>query len=210
MSTTYETRTQTRTDRFGGYSSFRSPVVEEEEEYKQTSTFFDDEETPEFEVQKNYSYARYDDVTTEEQERTMAMPNVIRQSKEKVQPVESESKVKLRARAKIAITVYSIILLSLIAFSIYNAVAINQMQALVDAKNQTYITESIVINDLLNEYNNLGSSDRILSEVEGEFIEPTENHIIRVSRGSMEEREETKIESNWFEELCEFLSGLFN
>ena len=84
------------------------------------------------------------------------------------------------------------------------------MQAIVAAKNQTYITESIVINDLLEEYNSLGSSDRILSEVEGEFIEPTESNIIRVSRGSMEEREETQIESNWFEELCQFLSGLFS
>jgi len=208
MSTTYETRTQTRTDRFGGYSSFRSPVVEEEEEYQQTSTFFDDEETPEFEVQKNYNFSRHEDVTTDEEQVTMAMPNVIR--KEKVQEIQSESKVKLRARAKIAITVYSIILLSLIAFAIYNAVAINQMQAIVAAKNQTYITESIVINDLLEEYNSLGSSDRILSEVEGEFIEPTESNIIRVSRGSMEEREETQIESNWFEELCQFLSGLFS
>ena len=210
MSTTYETRTQTRTDRFGGYSSYSNPLVEEEEEYRQTSTFFDDEETPEFEVQKNYNYSKYDDVTTEEQEVTMAMPNVIRQNREKVQSIESESKVKLRARAKIAITVYSIILLSLIAFAIYNAVAINQMQAIVAAKNQTYITETIVINDLLEEYNSLGSSDRILSEVEGEFIEPTESNIIRVSKSAMEERSETEIESNWFEELCSFLSGLFN
>jgi hypothetical protein len=109
----YETKTQTRTDRFGGYSSYRSPLYDEEDKYEQTSTFFDDEnESPEFEVQKNYNYARYDDVTTEEQETTMAMPSIVRKKEEKIQAIESGAKVKLRARAKIAITVYSIILLS--------------------------------------------------------------------------------------------------
>ena len=58
MSTTFETRTRTRTDRYGGYSSFSSNEQEDEVEYKSTS-FFDDEETPEFEVQKNYSMSAY-------------------------------------------------------------------------------------------------------------------------------------------------------
>lgn len=208
MSTTYETRT--RTDRYGGYSSYRSRIEDDEqEEYVQTSTMFDDNETPEYEVQKNYSMYSDEDVVQEDRRVTMAMPSVIRKSHE-VQEVVPQAKLKLRARGKIAITVYSIILLTLIAFAIYNAVAINQMQALVAAKNQTYITQSVVINDLLEEYNNLGSDERILEEVEGVFIEPTENHIVRVSLGSMEERPETSVESNWFEELCKFLSGLFN
>lgn len=205
MSTTYETRT--RTDRFGGYSSFRTQVAEDEEEYK-PSSIFDDEETPEFEVQKNYTMSRDEDVIQEESKVTMAMPSVIRKERVK-EEIVSQSKLKIRARGKIAITVYSIILLTLIAFAIYNAVTINQMQELVASKNQLYITESVVINDLLNEYNNLGSDERILDEVEGEFIEPTENHIVRVSLGSMEERPETVVESNWFEELCSFLSNLF-
>ena len=208
MSTTFETKT--RTNRYGGYSSFSNPAVEEEEEYKQTSTFFDEEdESPEYEFQTNYTMSKDYDIVDEEQSITMAMPNVIRKQKTEVQEVVSESKIKLRARGKIAITVYSIILLTLIAFAIYNAVSINQMQSIVAAKNQTYITESIVINQLLEEYNKLGSDERIKNEVEGEFIESNENHIIRVSKGSMEERPETIVESNWFEELCGFLSNLF-
>lgn len=205
MATTYETRT--RTDRYGGYSSFRTQVAEDEEEYR-PSSIFDDNETPEFEVQKNYSMTSDNDVIQEENKTTMAMPSVIKKERVKDE-ISSQSKLKIRARGKIAITVYSIILLTLIAFAIYNAVAINQMQALVTSKNQLYIAESVVINELIQEYNNLGSDERIMDEVEGEFIEPTENHIVRVSLGSMEERSETVVESNWFEELCSFLSNLF-
>lgn len=208
MSTIYQTRT--RTDRYGGYSNFSPERDEDEEreEYTSHSMFDDEEETPEFEVQKNYTMMGDRDVVREEERITMNMPNVIR--KTQVNQTVSDKKLKIRARGKIAIAVYSIILLTLIAFSIYNAVAINQMQASVYLKNQEYITQSVVINDLLDEYNKLGSDERILDEVAGEFIEPTNNHIVRVSKGSMEERQETQIESNWFEDLCSFLSNLFS
>lgn len=204
MSTIYQTRT--RTDRYGGYSNF-SPERDDEEEYFSPS-MFDDEETPEFEVQKNYTMTGDSDVVREEERVTMKMPEVIRKTRK--EEVVSEAKIKIRARGKIAIAVYSIVLLTLIAFSIYNAVAINQMQDLVVQKNQTYITETVAYNDLLEEYNKLGSDERILGEVAGEFITPTETNVVRVSKGAMEERSQTQIESNWFEELCEFFSNLFN
>lgn len=207
METTYTTHTRTRTDRYGGYSHVTNRSMFDEE-YEQDSFQTVETDTPEFEVEKNYTFESDNDVRREENTRTMAMPSVIRA--ERQEQVESKAKIKLRARGKIAITVYSIILASLIAFAIYNAVAIGNMQAEVAAKNQTYIAQSLVINELLDEYNKLGSEDRILLETEGEFFEPTQNDIVRVSKSSMETREKVNVESNWFEELCSFLSGLFS
>ena len=215
METTYTTSTRTRTDRYGGYSPYgnrRFSEVQDDEEYSvpvQTSLLDDEDDTPEYEVEKNYLYSSDNDVVREENVRKMAMPDVYRKAKV-VEEIIPEQRVKIRARGKIAIAVYSIIILSLIAFAIYNAVAINQMQALVATKNQTYITQSEVINDLMREYNNLGSDETIRDKVAGEFIVPSENDIVRVSKSSMETRRETVVESNWFEELCSFLSGLFN
>jgi len=208
METTYETRTRTRTDRYGGYSSYSNRNMFDDD-YESTTMTNYEEETPEYEVQQNYMFESDSSIKREESVRTMAMPDVIKKQKT-VESIEPQSKVKIRARAKIAIAVYSIILLSLISFAIYNAVAINNMQAEVAAKNQLYISQSVVINDLLNTYNELGSEDRIINETQGEFFEPTENDIVRVSKSSMETRQDVEVESNWFEELCSFLSGLFS
>ena len=202
METTYETRTRTRTDRYGGYSSYSNRNMFDDD-YESTTMTNYEEETPEYEVQQNYMFESDSSIKREESVRTMAMPDVIKKQKT-VESIEPQS------RAKIAIAVYSIILLSLISFAIYNAVAINNMQAEVAAKNQLYISQSVVINDLLNTYNELGSEDRIINETQGEFFEPTENDIVRVSKSSMETRQDVEVESNWFEELCSFLSGLFS
>ena len=209
METTYETRTRTRTDRYGGYTSYSNRNMFDEDYNESTTMTNYEQETPEYEVQQNYMFESDSSIRQDEVTKTMAMPEVVKKERT-FESVEPQSKVKIRARAKIAIAVYSIILLSLISFAIYNAVAINNMQAEVAAKNQLYITQSVVINDLLNTYNELGSEDRILNETQGEFFEPTENDIVRVSKSSMETRQEVEVESNWFEELCSFLSGLFS
>ena len=212
MATTYTTSTRTRTDRYGGYSGYGRRFEEDEQEQQTMfNDSFDVEENQEtaYEVQKNYSFDSSSDVIYEEHQKTMAMPNVIRKARAIETPHE-ENKVRIRARAKIAITVYSIILVALIAFAIYNSIAINNMQAEVAAKNQTYISQTLVINDLLAEYNNLGSDLTIIEKTQGEFVEPTENDIVRVSKSTMETRPETVVETNWFEELCEFLNNLFS
>ena len=210
MATTYETRTQTRTDRYGGYSSY-SPRYEEETTNYEPQSFveYEDNDDTAFEVQKNYSFGVDEDIVQEEQTRSMAMPEVIRSKRAIASPV-NESKIKIRARGKIAIAVYSIILATLIAFAIYNAVAISNLQGTVAAKNQTYISQSLDINTLLDEYNRLGSDDRILADLDGTFVEPNQGDIVRVSKKLMEKRDKTEVETNWFEELCEFLSGLFS
>lgn len=214
MATTYETRTQTRTDRYGGYSQYGTRYDEEESvnTYQpQTFVDFDDDNDSNtaFEVQKNYSFDTDETIVQSETARTMAMPDVIRKTRV-IETPHTENKIKIRARGKIAITVYSIIVVALIAFAIYNAVAIKNLQAGVAYKNQAYIEQTIDINALIAEYNRLGSEERIIEDTNGIFIEPTESDIVRVAKTQMETRKTREVESNWFEELCQFLSGLFS
>ena len=208
MATSFETQTRTRTDRYGGYSQFGMQFDDQD----QTEAFVELEENQDaaFEVQKNYSFGADDDIQTEEQTRIMAMPSVMRKTRVLETP-ETEGKIKIRARGKIAITVYSIILVALIAFSIYNAVAINALQGDVALKNQTYISALADINALQAEYNELGLDETIFNKAgQNGFIQSTENDIVRVSKVEMDSREKVEVETNWFEELCQFLSGIFN
>ena len=142
MATTYETRTQTRTNRYGGYSQYGHRYDEDE----QVSTYqpqsfvdFDEDDTnAAYEVQKNYSFDADETIVQSETAKSMSMPDVIRKTRVIESPV-SEGKIKIRARGKIAITVYSIIVVALIAFAIYNAVAIQNLQAGVAEKNQVHM-----------------------------------------------------------------------
>ena len=208
-----ESQTKTRQSRYGGFGSY-SIYDEPEQETEQTSTqevaqpsIFDFDDNTEYEVERNYS--SLDEEAVETNDRVMSMPSVVPRENIQTRPVY-EGKVKLRARAKIAITVYSIILACLISFAIYNAVAISNMNASIATQNQTMIEEQLVINELLSEYNNLGSDTTIRLRTEGVFVEPTESDIVRASKTQMVERDEVPVESNWFEDLCEFISELFS
>ncbi|MBQ9790774.1 MAG: hypothetical protein IJW24_04215 [Clostridia bacterium] len=206
MATTFETQTRTRTDRYGGYQYGMSFDTEEN---NQSFVELEENQDAAFEVQQNYTFGTDDDITREEQTRVMAMPNVERRA-HVVSAPESTAKIKIRARGKIAITVYSIILVALITFAIYNAVAIGALKGEVDAKNQTYISQLADINALQVQYNELGLDETIMNKAgENGFIQSTENDIVRVSKVEMDQREETEVETNWFEDLCQFLSGLF-
>ncbi len=208
MATTFETQTRTRTDRYGGYQygmNFGTTIEE-----PQSFVELEDNEDTAFEVQQNYAFGNDEDIAREEQTRVMAMPNVERKERTLEKP-QATSKIKLRARGKIAITVYSIILVALITFAIYNAVAIGSISGQIATQNQTYISALADINALQSEYNELGMDETIMDKAYGNgFILSTENDIVRVSREEMESRESTDVESNWFEDLCEFLSNLFS
>lgn len=210
MAETYTTTsTRTRTSRYGGYSQYGTRLDEVEYE---TPSFveIDENEDTAFEVQKNYAFGSDDNFIQEEQTRTMAMPNVIRKARV-IETPENTSKIKIRARGKIAITVYSIILVALITFAIYNAVAINALQSAVATKNQTYISQLADINALQSEYNELGMDETIMDKAaENGFILSTENDVVRVSKVEMASRDKVEVESNWFEELCQFLSNIFS
>lgn len=170
------------------------------------------EEETAFEVEKQYNFdtTTYDYSSTQEQ---MDMPTVEKNEEtyqEIVASAPAYSRIKLNARGKIIVSVYSIIVAIIVAFSIYNAVAINAMQAEIVAKSQIVATETGVISDLQETYNSLGEKDNILSQVEGEFKVPTDNDIVYVEDFTMSKRPVVSEETNWFEKFCRALRNLFN
>lgn len=208
-----ESQTKTRQSRYGGFGSYsiydqpQEEVQEQEEQETSQSSLFDYDDNTEYEVERNYS--SFDEDEQETNQRIMAMPSVVPRENKQTERI-GEGKIRLRARAKIAITVYSIILACLVTFAIYNATAISSMNATIATKNQMVVEQQLVINELLSEYNSLGSDSTIRQKTEGVFVEPTESNIVRASKTQMTERDEVPVESNWFEDLCEFLSELFS
>ena len=178
------------------------PVSDFEQEQQMMP--FDDEQTymgaSENEVQEYNKVSGYSE-ETQESKRQMYIQTLNHERK------AEKSSFRLNARGKIAICVFSIIFAALVAFSIYNAVIIGQLNTSVALKNQAVVGQTAVINDLTAEYNGLavnveeGFSMGYRPTTEADFVE-----VVASPRAT---KTTTQIESNWFDRLCEFFSKLF-
>ena len=168
---------------------------------------------PQFEVEKQYHFntQRYNQSREYDETREMDMPTFERDSAVQYKnQVQTYRKVKLNARGKIAITVYSIVVAIIVAFCIYNGVMINSVNSQILGKSEIVATQTQVITDLENTYNSLGKDDYIISQVGDSFKVPTVADTVSVSDFKMTERAERPEETNWFEDFCEALRKLFN
>ena len=97
----------------------------------------------------------------------------------------------------------------LVAFVIYNAVAIGNAKAQIAQVSQEVSAESQVINELESEYNYLGTDQTIKNSLGNEYVYATSTNKVYVDAPVLDEVVETKTPTNWFNGLCEFLSSLF-
>ena len=224
-----ETTVQTnvrREDRFGGYRpleastdrivqpSFMPFSFSAEIPANQTQVV---EPQTAFEVEKQYSFDKTQYQTSEPQivAHEMEMPSVERKIVAQEETVykpqaQTRSRVKLNARGKIMVAVYSIVVAIITAFCIYNAVAIGGLQEDIVAKSQIVASQTQVITGLQETYNSLGEDNTIMSQVDGEFKTPEASDVVSVSDFEMTERPSYKEETNWFEDFCEALKKLFS
>ena len=225
-----QTARETQQDFFAGYQplspttdriaapefrpyTFDASAPDSEVSYYQTPSYTQTQE-PAFEVEKQYTF----DTSSYEQEetRTMATPSiqrnteiVAREEETKVQ-IKTAAKAKLNARGKIMISVYSIVVAIIVAFCIYNAVAINGLQSDIAYKDGIVATQTEIVAGLQNTYNNLGLDDTIIASTAGEFKAPTDADIVKVGGFELTERPAAETQSNWFEDLCEAIRKLFS
>lgn len=170
-------------------------------------------QTPAFEVEKQYSFDTQPYQKEEQTEAVMEMPTVDREQQivaSRREETQIVAKARLNARGKIIVAVYSVIVAIIVAFCIYNAVAINGMQSTIAGKEQIVATQTQVITDLQNTYNELGGEDYITSQVGGSFKKPTASDIVAVEGFEMVERPEEVSQTNWFEDFCQALRRLFS
>ena len=193
----------TRTRTANRSSSMFTPTYEDDEQ--QSFLPFGEDEQDDFvptsnEVQEYNRVSSFTDVNRDE-ERHMYI-QTLQQEKQ-----ETRKKFKLNARGKIAICVFSIIFAALVAFSIYNAVLIGQLNNSVALKNQTIASQTAVINNLQNEYNELTVD--VEEGISMGYREATDADIVEVVSTPKATKTTTNVESNWFDRLCEFFSKLF-
>lgn len=149
--------------------------------------------------------------TTQKYFTTMDAPLIKKDETPVVNLVKSRQKIELKGRMKIVLSMFVIIVASLIFVTFYNFIAANQLKNSFAGKQQEITALEASISKLKAEYNYLDSDDEIkkLAEREG-YVDITEENTITVSLG--EEHYETKIKdlpSNWFNDVCEFFSRLF-
>ena len=195
-----------RVDRYGGYSTEqrRNQTTQVEPEFKPFSYGTEEpsiESETAFEVEKQYNFdmGPYADAS-KEQTKVMEIPTLERRQRIQTEATtKTYSRAKLNARGKIMVAVYSIIVAIIVAFCIYNAVAISGLESDIVTKNGIVATQTEVITELEN-----------TSQVGDEFRSPTDSDIVALDSFEMSVREQAESQSNWFERFCEKLRKLFS
>lgn len=180
------------TPSYSGYSSYRDEEVQEEV-------------TPSYELEREYPI----DGIKEENEVIVPtfMPLVESRTKAEVQG-QTNIKFKLNSRGKIFVSVFSIVACLLVAFSIYNAVVISRLNASLKQKEMDLVKLEQTVGESADIYNEVTSVNNVLTNLPGSYKEAGESVVI-----NLKERPvivEPPTETNWFDKICEFMSGLFN
>ena len=233
-------KVETEKDRFGGYASPYSSFAKTEEETSTENTYnpfasayswdtdTDNEtetqteienvqteistETPSYEYESEY----IEDIVTDNEPPEYLNP--FKQSVFEMQAIERKKvapKYKINTHGKILCTVYSAICLILVAFAIYNAVAISALASANTAKEAVLSSQKQVISMLESEYNYLGSDEGVSSRLREDeyfenFVEADDTNTVTIYLEAAEGAQTYSVPSNWFDNVCEFFSNLLN
>lgn len=125
--------------------------------------------------------------------------------------VKTRQKIELKGRMKIALSMFIVIVASLIFVTFYNFISASQLRNSFAGKQEEITALQTSISKLRAEYNYLDDENNIKNSAKEEgYVEVTDENTITVSLG--EEYYESTIEelpSNWFNDVCEFFSRLF-
>jgi len=163
---------------------------------------------PEFTYERQYSFSTN---PYEQEKREMNITSFKRSEEvETYKEQKTYARARLNARGKIAIAVYSIVAMIIVAFCIYNGVMINSLNGDIASKSQIVANQTQVINELEATYNSLGEEGYIVSQVGDSFKVPTEADTVKVKDFELKERKHKAEETNWFESFCKTLRKLFS
>lgn len=135
---------------------------------------------------------------------------VIEKSQETVTLTKTREKVHLQPRMKIAIVMFATIMISLVFAIIWNFVSVGKYNAMI-AEKQAVIDElNSSISALQNTYTSL-DDENIVGKLEDlGYVKSDETNTYYVSSGDFyTEKAVEDLPSNWFNDVCEFFSGLF-
>jgi cell division protein FtsL len=170
-----------------------------------------------YEEQKSYNSVNqsYDADTTAStndvfEVRQMAAP-MIKREEPAVNLIKKRQRIELGARMKIVASMFAIIVASLIVAIVWNFANAASMKASFAGKQVEInaLTQSIM--GLKEEYNLLSDDEQIKSKAENAgYVDSTDDNTIVVDFDSYyAEQTLEEVPSNWFNDVCDFLSKLF-
>lgn len=161
------------------------------------------EDTSSLNAQKHYTSQTEQIVV--DSERRVDMLTIDKQIE---QHPETPVKVHLNAHGRILISVIAICICALVAFMIGNAVTIGSLSSAVSAKSQVVYEQQLAVNDLQYQYDEITAGLEETARDSG-FTGDLSN-ATELDSGKTYVRQGANIESNWFDALCNFLSGIFS
>ena len=135
-------------------------------------------------------------------ERRETISSVIQSNRKKVH----KTKIKLNARGKIFACMYSIVAVLLVAFCIYNAVAISNIKNTLSQKEVEYAQELSDVNLLQKDYEEISFTQ---STNQSNFVAVNESNTVKVKMEKRPKFASIDETTNWFDRVCEFISNLF-
>lgn len=178
----------------GDTESYSTPYVQQTEEQEDSS----------YEVEKEYK------INGIQEDRNIIptfMPTI--QPKEVYKEeayIDYDYKIKLNSRGKIIVSVVGIISALLMVLCIYNAVMIGKLSSTLAAKETSYTQMQKEVSLLEAGYNTMPTSTEIQAETG--FSKPSDLQTVDV--GVRPELDSVPESTNWFNNLCETIAGLFN
>lgn len=206
MATELETRTSTT--RTSGRRVFSGLNTEQKTEYRKpnfSSINFDDNDSyQDVAVQTSY------DTTVEEiSVDSPTKMDMLTIEKTIEQRPQTPLKIKLHARGKILVTVLSICICALVAFMIGNFVTIGNLNGIISQKQQVVIQQQEKVNQLQEQYDQIANSTEE-NAINNGFSQINNEQVNEIGSVSPLEKPQAKIEGNWFDDFCNWLSGIFN
>ncbi len=211
-STTTETEQETSTTSVPSYNPAYNP-------YSNDDDSDDYSVRPNYEEQKSYNSTNsnysVDEDEQERKERTLVgqmATLTIKKDEPTVNLIKKRQRIELQARMKILISMFAVIVASLLFAIAWNFVSVGQMKATFAGKQQeiTSLQESIM--GLKNEYSSLSDVEKVESEaIDAGYEKIDDTNKINVDIDEVyDDHTINEMPSNWFNDVCEFLSGIFS
>ncbi|MCK9574923.1 MAG: hypothetical protein WCX32_03540 [Clostridia bacterium] len=114
----------------------------------------------------------------------------------------------LNFRGKLLIAVYSLVMILMGALMINNAVIINSVSADIQSLSSSITEEEISISDIKRVYDTLNKADNLTERAYHADMTPVENSVL-INLLPVANNISTQLQTNWFDSVCNYLSGLF-
>lgn len=172
---------------------------------------------PTYKGETGYNAARTQETseTESEQQTTFRAINApIIQHREEAETVtltKTKQVIRLSGRMKIVLSMFVVIMVSLIAAIAWNFARVGNLNNQISEKEQVVARLQASINGLSSEYNELGDDGTIHGKaLDQGFVDADESNTVIVEVGETYTKPAPQqVPSNWFNDFCNFLSRIF-